>query len=67
MFLHPVPKASNRSLEQGINIELCVKLGNNASDACAVLFEACGGETVMKSSVLSGINDPRKLACRNHK
>jgi hypothetical protein len=28
-----------------------VKLGKNASDTCAVLFEAYGGETVRKSAV----------------
>jgi hypothetical protein len=37
--------------EQRINIRVCVKLGKHASDTCAVLFEAYGGEAMEKSSV----------------
>jgi hypothetical protein len=37
--------------EQQINIIFCVKLGKNASDGCAVLSEAYGGEAMKKSSV----------------
>jgi hypothetical protein len=42
---------SNRFLEQRINIKFCVKLGKNASDTCAVLSKAFGGEAMKKSSV----------------
>jgi len=44
---------SDRFLEQGINIKFCAKLGQDASDICAVLSEAFGGEGdgVKKSSV----------------
>jgi hypothetical protein len=42
---------SDRFLEQRINIKFCVKLGKNASDTCALLTEAYGGEVVKKSSV----------------
>jgi hypothetical protein len=38
-------------LEPQINIQLCVKLGKNASDSCAVLSKAYGGEAVKKSFV----------------
>jgi hypothetical protein len=38
-------------LEQQINIKFCVKLGRNANDTCAVLFETYRGETMKKSSV----------------
>jgi hypothetical protein len=33
-----------------------VKLGKNASDTCAMLSKAYGGEAMIKSSVLSAIN-----------
>jgi hypothetical protein len=33
-----------------------VKLGKNASDTCAVLFESYVGEAMKKSSGLDGIN-----------
>jgi hypothetical protein len=42
---------SDRYLNSQINIAFCVKLGKNASDTCAMLSEAYGGETVKKSSV----------------
>jgi len=42
---------TDRFLEQRINIKFCVKLGNNASDTCAVLSKAYGGEAVETSSV----------------
>jgi hypothetical protein len=42
---------SDRFLEQRINIKFCVKLGNNASDTCALLFETYGGEAMKKSDV----------------
>jgi hypothetical protein len=41
---------SDQFLEQHINIK-CVKLGKNADNACAVLFEACGS-VKEESSVL---------------
>jgi hypothetical protein len=34
-----------------MNIKFCVRLGKNESDTCTVLSEACGGETIKKSSV----------------
>jgi hypothetical protein len=40
-----------RFLEKQIHIKFCVKLGKNASGACAVLSEAYEGETLSKSSV----------------
>jgi hypothetical protein len=43
---------SNLFLEQRINIKFYVKLGNNASDTCAMLSEAYGREAMKKSSVL---------------
>jgi hypothetical protein len=42
---------SDRFLEQRISIKFCVKLGNNASGTCAMLYQAYGGEAVRKSSV----------------
>jgi hypothetical protein len=41
---------SDRFLEQRTNIKFCVKLGKNASDTCAMLSEAYGGEAMKKSS-----------------
>jgi hypothetical protein len=38
-------------LEQRIDIKFCVKLGKNASDTCAELSEAYGGEALRQSSV----------------
>jgi hypothetical protein len=46
-----VVKMSDRVLVQGINIKLCVKLGKNASDTCALLSERYGGEAAKMSSV----------------
>jgi hypothetical protein len=34
-----------------MNIKFCVELGKNASDTCALLSEAYGGEAMKKSSV----------------
>jgi hypothetical protein len=56
MFLCIIAKMNNQTLKQQINIKFCVKLGENASDTCAMLSKAYGGETTKKSSVLSGIN-----------
>jgi len=49
VFLRVVAKMSDRFLEQRINIKFCVKLEKNASDPCAMLSEAYGGEAVKKS------------------
>jgi len=40
VFLSLVAKMINRFLEQRISIKFRVKLGNNASDTCAMLSEA---------------------------
>jgi fructosamine-3-kinase len=40
---------SDLFLEQRINVEFCVKLGKDASDTCAMLSEAYGGETMKES------------------
>jgi hypothetical protein len=37
---------SDRSLEQGINVKFSVKLGKNASETCAILSEAYGGDAM---------------------
>jgi hypothetical protein len=42
---------SDRFLEQRIDIKFCVKLGKNASDTCAMLSDAYGGEAMKMSSV----------------
>jgi len=42
---------SDRFLEQRINIKFCVKLQKNASDTCAMLSEAYGGDAMRKSNV----------------
>jgi hypothetical protein len=42
---------SDRFLDQRINIKFCVKLGKNASDTCAMLSDAYGGEAMKKLSV----------------
>jgi hypothetical protein len=52
VFLHLGGKMSGQFLEQQIKIKLCVKSGRNASDTSAVLYEACGGEVMEKSSIL---------------
>jgi hypothetical protein len=51
VFLHLITKMSDWFLEQQINIKFCMKLGKIASDICAVLSEAYGGETLKNSSV----------------
>jgi hypothetical protein len=43
VFLHLIAKMSDQLLEQQIDIIVCVKLGRNASDTCAVLSEAYRG------------------------
>jgi hypothetical protein len=50
MFL--IANISDRFLEQRITIKFCVKLGKNASDTCAMIFEDCGGEAIYSSQVL---------------
>jgi hypothetical protein len=42
---------SDRFLEQRIDIKVRVKLGNSASDICAMLSEDYGGEAVKESNV----------------
>jgi hypothetical protein len=42
---------SNQFLEQQMNITFCVKLGKNASDTCALFFEAYAEAAMKKSSV----------------
>jgi hypothetical protein len=39
-----------------------VKSGNNASDTCAVLSEAYGGEAMKSQVFLSGINSSKSVA-----
>jgi hypothetical protein len=39
---------SDRFLKQQFNFKFCVKLGKNASDACAVLSKAYGGDAMKK-------------------
>jgi uncharacterized metal-binding protein len=51
VFLHLVTEKSDWFLEQQINIKFCIKLGKNASDICAMLSKAYGGEAVKKSNV----------------
>jgi hypothetical protein len=52
MFVRLMAKMSDPFLDQWINIKFCVKLGKNASNNCAMLFEAYGGEGMKKSIVL---------------
>jgi hypothetical protein len=54
-------------LEQQINIQFYVKLGKNASNTCAVLSEAYGGEAMKKWSVSEWHKQFKELACWNHK
>jgi uncharacterized metal-binding protein len=51
VFLRLVAKMEARFSEQRINIKFCVKLGNNASDTCAVLSKAYGGQCMKTSRV----------------
>jgi hypothetical protein len=46
----------DRFLEQRINVKFYVKLGKYASDACAMLSDAYGGEAVKSQVALSGLN-----------
>jgi hypothetical protein len=50
-FLRLVAELSDLFLGQRIYIKFCVKLGNNASDTCAMLSKSYGGEAMRKSSV----------------
>jgi hypothetical protein len=52
VFLQLVSRKSDKFLEKRINIKFFVKSGKNASDTCAVLSGAYGGEAV-ESLVLS--------------
>jgi hypothetical protein len=52
---------SDRFLEQEININFCVKLGNNASDTCSMLSEAYGGEAMKKSSAFKSTNGLKRV------
>jgi hypothetical protein len=52
VFVRLVTKMSDQFLEQ--QIIFCVKLGKNASDTCAMLSEAYGGEALRKSNVFEG-------------
>jgi hypothetical protein len=57
VFLGLIAKMSDHFLEQQVKIKFFVKLGENASDSCAVLSEAYRGEAMKKSVVfLNGIN-----------
>jgi hypothetical protein len=49
--LRLVAEMSDRFVERQINIKFCVTLGENASDTCALVSEAYGGEVMKKSSV----------------
>jgi hypothetical protein len=60
VFLRFFAKMSDQFLEQQINLKFCVKLGKNASDTCAMLFEAFGTEAVKKSSA-RGINGSKRV------
>jgi hypothetical protein len=62
MFQHLVTEVSYQFLEQQISIKLYVKLGKNASDTCAMLSEAYGGEVMKCHMFLSGINGSVKVA-----
>jgi len=61
MFLCLVTKMSDKFLEQQINIKFCVKLGKNANDTFAVLFEAYGGEAMKSRMFLSGVNGSKRV------
>jgi hypothetical protein len=56
----PCRKNEWSDLQQRIYLKFYVKLGNNASDTCAMLSEAYEGEAMKMSGV-------SQLACRNHK
>jgi hypothetical protein len=49
-------KNEHSFLEQQINIKFCVKLGKNATDTCAMLSKAYGGEAMKSQVFLNGIN-----------
>jgi len=59
MILRLVAEMSDLYLEQYINIKFCVKLGKDASDTCAMFFEAYGGESRESQAFLSGINSSK--------
>jgi len=60
VVLRRAVKMSDRFLEQRIDIKFCVKLGKNASDTCAMLSKAYGGEAVKCQVFLSGINGSKR-------
>jgi hypothetical protein len=47
-------------LEQQSSIKFCVKLGKNASDTCAMLSKAYGGQATKKSSVSEWYNGSKE-------
>jgi hypothetical protein len=50
MCFHILSQLSDWFLEQQIIIKFCVKLIKNASETCAMLPEAYGGEAMKKCS-----------------
>jgi hypothetical protein len=62
VFLHLIPKISDRFLEQRNNHQFCVKLGKSSSDTCAMLSDAHGGEAVKNSVFLSVMNGSKTVA-----
>jgi hypothetical protein len=44
-------KMGDQFLSNESTLNFCMKLGKNASDTCATLSEAYGGEDIKKSSV----------------
>jgi len=51
---------SDTFLERQINTKCCVKLGKNANDTCAILFEAYREEAMKNQVFLNGINVSKK-------
>jgi hypothetical protein len=47
-FYVSLQKISDWSLEQRINIKLCVKLGKNANDTCAMISNVYAVEAMKK-------------------
>jgi len=48
VFLCLIAKMSDWFLEQRINIKLCVKLGKNANDTCAMISNVYAVEAMKK-------------------